>query len=261
VILEEILAHKRAEVRQRRATRPTFDLASAPPVRAFGEALRQPGVGVIAEFKRQSPSGGLLRPDASAADLARTYAANGAAALSILTDARYFGGTDDDLVRARSAAGLPALRKDFVVDAYQVHEARALGADAVLLIVRALSDGELRDLLRLTHDLGMDALVETHSAAEVRRALLAGAKIVGVNNRDLDTLTTDASLAPRLRSLVPANCVFVAESGVSSVEQIAILADAGVDAVLIGEALVRTPHPGARLRELVAAGLGERARA
>jgi len=267
VILDEILAHKRAEVAERRAHRPYVDVdtaydtvdtgsvkadrASRP--RGFAAALRQPGVSVIAEFKRRSPSGGDLRPDSSVSEIVRSYAANGAAAVSILTDSQYFGGSDSDLTEARSAAALPALRKDFVVDPYQIYEARALGADAVLLIVRALSDAELASLLALTAELRMDALVETHSADEVRRALHAGATLIGVNNRDLDTLQTDVSLAPRLRPLVPSSCVFVAESGVSSPSQIAALSEAGADAVLIGESLLRAPDPGRLLGELVAA--------
>jgi indole-3-glycerol phosphate synthase len=258
VILDEILASKRAEVAARSSSRPLAALEaavlSAPTARGFAAALRQPGVRVIAEIKRKSPSGGELRPGASAADLAAEYAAHGAAALSVLTDFTYFGGSDDDLFSAREACGLPVLRKDFVVDAYQGHEARALGADAVLLIVRALTDAELSALLSLTRELGMDALVETHSAEEIQRALQAGARIVGVNNRDLDTLVTDPSLALRLRSLVPADCVYVAESGVSAPEQIAALREVGADAVLIGEALVRATDPGAKLRALVAAG-------
>src|SRR5262249_39930154 len=154
-----------------------------------------------------SPSGGDIRPGATPDAVARTYLAGGAAALSVLTDVKYFGGSDADLTAARSACSLPALRKDFVVDAYQLYEARALGADAVLLIVRALTDDELHALLQLSRQLGLDALVETHSAEEVRRAQEAGAHIIGVNNRDLDTLITDVSLAPRLRPLVPPACV------------------------------------------------------
>jgi indole-3-glycerol phosphate synthase len=242
VILDEILANKRQEVAARRTTR------------GFASALRQPGVSVIAEFKRRSPSGGDIRPGASPEEVAREYMQGGAAALSVLTDAKYFGGSDADLIAARSSCTLPALRKDFVVDEYQIYEARALGADAVLLIVRALTDQELHSLLDLSDKLGLDALVETHSAEEVQRALDAGARIVGVNNRDLDTLKTDVSLASRLRPLVPPEIAFVAESGISAPEQIAVLADAGVDAVLIGESLLRAPDPGARLRELVAAG-------
>jgi len=242
VILDEILANKRQEVAARRV------------LRSFNSMLRQPGVSVIAEFKRRSPSGGLIRPDAAPADVARLYAQGGARALSVLTDARYFGGSDADLIEARGATTLPVLRKDFVVEEFQIREARALGADAILLIVRAVSDSDLRSFLRLARELGIDALVETHSADEVERALDAGAEIIGVNNRDLDTLTTDVTLAPRLRRLVPADHVFVAESGVSTPEQIRILADAGVDAVLIGESLLRATDPGATLAELVAAG-------
>ena len=286
MILDDILAHKRREVELRRSARPLDVLQAAiglsaaeirdprprsgidlrhleiglspgqavAPSGSFSAALRQPGVSMIAEFKRRSPSGGELRPGASATAMARIYLDNGAAALSILTDAAYFGGTDEDLVEARVASGLPVLRKDFVVDPYQLYEARALGADAVLLIVRALSDAELRDLLERTHSLKMEALVETHSADEVRRALDAGARVIGVNNRDLDTLQTDVSLAPRLRPLVPPECVFVAESGVSTPEQIASLLEVGVDAVLVGEGLLRAADPGERLRRLVVAG-------
>ena len=224
------------------------------PSRSFTAALRQPGVSLIAEFKRRSPSGGELRPGASVAEMARTYLDNGAAALSILTDAAYFGGTDEDLLDARAASSLPVLRKDFVVDPYQVYEACALGADAVLLIVRALTDTELRDLLERTDSLNMEALVETHSADEVRRALDAGARVIGVNNRDLDSLQTDVSLAPRLRPLVPAECVFVAESGVSTPEQIARLVEVRADAALVGETLLRAADPGEQLRRLVVAG-------
>jgi indole-3-glycerol phosphate synthase len=281
VILDDILAHKRVEVSRRRTVRPLEALLaeskipveelpagrSNPSLREknsilsrakdqpFSAALRQPGVSFIAEIKRMSPSGGELRPGASAGDLARMYAASGAAALSVLTDERYFGGSDADLIEAHAASGLPALRKDFVVDAYQIYEARAMGADAVLLIVRALADTELSSLLQLTHALGMDALVETHSAHEVDRALRAGARIIGVNNRDLDTLITDVTLAPRLRPMVPPHVLFVAESGISMPEQIEGLLDAGVDAVLIGESLLRAADPGEKLRSLVAAGL------
>jgi len=257
VILDEILANKRREVEARRAATPLSPRGAPQAVGGgsrFIAALRQPGVSFIAEIKRKSPSGGELRPGVSAAELAQMYATAGAAALSVLTDERYFGGADADLTSAQHASGLPALRKDFVIDPYQILEARLLGANAVLLIVRALSDAELREMLDLTHQCGMEALVETHSAAEVERALSAGVRVIGVNNRDLDTLITDVSLAPRLRPLVPAECVFVAESGISRPEDIAMLLDAGVDAVLVGESLLRAADPGAKLRSLVAAG-------
>jgi indole-3-glycerol phosphate synthase len=255
VILDEILAHKRLEVAARKRLRPLPPLPGLlSESRSFAAALRAPGVAFIAEIKRKSPSGGELRPGASAAELAAMYKSAGAAALSVLTDAAYFGGTDDDLVTARHVSGLPALRKDFVVDPYQIYEARALGADAVLLIVRALSDPLLRELIDLTRGLGIEALVEAHSAREVERAIQACARIIGVNNRDLDTLATDVSLAPRLRSMVPPECVYVAESGISQPEQVAELLAAGVDAILIGESLLRSPDPGLLLRSLISAG-------
>jgi indole-3-glycerol phosphate synthase len=255
MILDELLAHKRQELFFARARGPLGLIPEPPsPPRGFARALRQPGVSVIAEFKRKSPSGGSIRPDAEPADIARRYAAHGAAALSVLTDHRYFGGSATDLVAARSATDLPVLRKDFLIDELQLHEARAMGADAVLLIVRALRQSELERLLRLSRDLGLDALVETHSADEVRRALDAGASLLGVNNRDLDTLVTDVTLAPRLRPLVPPECVFVAESGISTPDHMRVLAEAEVDAVLIGESLLRAADPGQQLTELVEAG-------
>lgn len=258
MILDQILDSKRREVQERQRTVPLADLRrqaeAAPRPTSFADALAPAGVSIIAEFKRRSPSGGELRPGALAADLASQYAANGAAALSVLTDGPYFGGSDDDLVTARHASGLPVLRKDFVVDAYQVYEARLLGASAVLLIVRSLAPEQLRDLLALARSLGLDALVETHAAQEVESALAAGAQVIGVNNRDLDTLVTDTSLALRLRSLVPSSCLFVAESGLHDPAAITSLREAGVDAALIGEALVRSPHPGTRLADFLLAG-------
>jgi indole-3-glycerol phosphate synthase len=260
MILDAIVAHKRHEVDERKQRRPLAQLEAAlaqhaEPTRPFATALRQhQGVAIIAEIKRKSPSGGELRQGVSAPELAALYAANGAAALSVLTDYHYFGGEDSDLVVARESSGLPALRKDFIIDEYQVYEARGLGADAALLIVRVLSPAELSHLLAVAHRLDMAALVETHSADEVRLALDAGARVVGVNNRDLDTLITDSSLASRLRELVPPECVYVAESGISSPGQMAGLAAAGVDAVLIGESLLRSSDPAAKLRELAAAG-------
>jgi indole-3-glycerol phosphate synthase len=260
MILDEILASKRREVDSRKSTRPLpgeFERAHS----RFADVLRQPGVSLIAEIKRKSPSGGALRPDLSVRDLAKRYASHGATALSVLTDFAFFGGRDADLAEARTASGLPALRKDFVIDEYQVYEARALGADAILLIVRALSQAELAALLALSDRLGLAALVETHSADEVQRALDAGATIIGVNNRDLDTLVTDVTLAPRLRPFVPPSCIFVAESGVSMPEQIGVLREIGAHAALVGESLLRAPDPGQALAALVAAGARQEAHA
>jgi indole-3-glycerol phosphate synthase len=206
---------------------------------------------VIAEHKRRSPSRGAIREDLAPADVARRYAAAGAAALSVLTDEPFFGGALGHLSQARAATELPALRKDFVVDPWQIAEARAAGADAVLLIVAALSDGALRQLIGEARALGVDALVEVHDGGELERALAAGARLVGVNNRDLRTLSvsleTSVGLAPR----IPDDVVAVAESGIKSGQDLRRLRDAGFDACLVGEHLMSAPDPGAALRRLL----------
>jgi indole-3-glycerol phosphate synthase len=256
MILDDILARTRADLAARKARRPLAELeaalGAAPPARSLAAALRRPGeVACIAEIKRRSPSAGWIREGADAADVARRYAGAGAAALSVLTDEPFFGGTLDDLAAARAAVSVPLLRKDFVVDAYQVAEARAAGADAVLLIVGALADGEMRALLAAARRYGVEALVEAHDAAEVRRAVDAGAAVIGVNNRDLRTFTVDRELAPRLRAEIPSDRLVVAESGIRDAADVARLAAAGVDAMLVGEALMRAPDPGAALRALL----------
>jgi indole-3-glycerol phosphate synthase len=206
---------------------------------------------VIAEHKRRSPSRGAIREDLQPADVARRYAAAGAAALSVLTDEPFFGGRLAHLSEARAATELPTLRKDFVVDPWQIAEARAAGADAVLLIVAALSDRELRQLLAEAQVLGLDALVEVHDGGELDRALAAGTRLVGVNNRDLRTLAvsleTSVALAPR----IPDDVVAVAESGIRSGKDLRRLRDAGFDACLVGEHLMAAPDPGAALRQLL----------
>jgi len=257
-VLESILAHKREELAARRAAVPVAELrsraAAATPPRGFAASLRSPGMRVIAEVKRISPARGALRLDAHAPDLARRYASGGAAAISVLTDGRFFGGSDADLGEVRAAVSLPVLRKDFLVDEYQVWEARALGADAVLLIVRALDDHALRVLRELAEALGMDALVEVHDRAELERALASGGTLIGINNRDLATLRVDLANTFALLPLVPAGVTVVSESGISRGEQTARLAANGVRAVLVGEALVTADDPVALLRELVRAG-------
>lgn len=236
-ILEEILATKRDEVARlqlfRSAIRAEAD--EAPPPRGFEASLRRPGeVSVVAEFKRRSPSAGEINPYAQAAGVASVYASAGAAALSILTDERYFGGSLDDLRSAKSAAGVPVLRKDFTLDPVQLYEARAAGADAVLLIVRALSDARLRELLALAAELGLGALVEAHDEEEMDRALEAGAHIIGVNARDLATFEVDIERSLNLIERLPADVVAVAESGIRSAEDAAAAGSAGADAVLVG---------------------------
>lgn len=260
MILDEIVAHKRLEVAERQQAVPLAALrataADAWPTRDFAEALDQPGVSLIAELKKASPSKGLLRADFDPLALAEVYATNGARALSVLTDEKFFQGSLDYLrsIRAAQTAGdqpaVPLLRKDFIIHPYQVWEARANGADALLLIVACLGQDELTDLLGQTHDLDMAALVEVHDEAEVERALAAGARVVGVNNRDLRTFRVDVGTTHRLRPLVPPGTILVAESGIHSAADVAALAQVGVDAVLVGEAIVTAPDTATKVREL-----------
>lgn len=258
MILDEILANKRAEVAARRAREPESRVAeraaAAPPPRDFAGALRGPGVSIIAEVKRRSPAKGALRLDMDAPTMAATYAEGGASAVSVLTDERYFNGSDADLVAVRARVGVPLLRKDFVVSTYQVSEARALGADAVLLIVRALRPAEIAELAGLAASLGMAALVEVHTEAELQIALDCGASLVGINNRDLTRMVVDLETTARLRPLVPAGVTLVSESGIRAPEDIAHLRDLGVDAALIGESLVTAADPKALLGALIQAG-------
>jgi len=241
-ILERIVESKRAEVAALAAHGAELRAAaeSAAPPRAFEAALRAAvGVALIAEIKRRSPSAGAIRPELTVAEVARAYERAGASALSVLTDADYFGGALADLAAARAAVPLPVLRKDFVLDALQLWEARAAGADAVLLIVRILDDARLRALLAQATGLGMGVLVEVHDAPELERALAAGAAIVGVNNRDLATFRTDLDVVLGLAPRVPAGRVLVAESGIRTTADVDRLAEAGVDAILVGESLMR----------------------
>ncbi|HEX7127652.1 MAG TPA: indole-3-glycerol phosphate synthase TrpC [Thermodesulfobacteriota bacterium] len=260
-ILDEILAHKASEVAAARAIRPAEDLrAAAPgvaPHRPFEAALRpRPGARprIIAEVKRRSPSKGAIRAEADPVAVARAYEAGGAAAVSVLTDARYFGGSLDDLLAVRAAVALPVLRKDFIIDAYQLAESAAAGADAVLLIVRALPGDRLGRLLDESRRLGLEALVEVHDAAEMAAAAAAGATVIGINNRDLRTFTVDTGLTLRLAPLAPRGAVVVTESGIATPADIDALASAGVSAFLIGESLMRADDPAAALRRLREAG-------
>jgi indole-3-glycerol phosphate synthase len=253
VILDRIVAAKRAA----HARRPpvAWDAlerraAACEPVRQFAAGLRAPGLrpSVIAEFKRRSPSAGAIRPDGDPAAIAAGYARAGAACLSILTDEEFFDGAPEHLARARAAAPVPHLRKDFLLDERDVLESRPMGADAVLLIARILPGPRLGALLATARAAGLDALVEVHGEAEADAALAAGATLVGVNHRDLDTLAIDLSLSARLRPRVPG--LLVGESGVHTRDDVARLRDAGVDAILVGEALMRAPSPAAALVSL-----------
>jgi indole-3-glycerol phosphate synthase len=259
--LARIVATTREELGRRRRDLPQTELEQAGrarldagDLRGFAQGLGAPGLSLIAEHKRRSPSAGAIRDGVTVEEVVRAYQRGGAAALSVLTDGPSFGGSLADLEAARRASSLPILRKDFIVDSYQLHEALAAGADAILLIVAALSDDELRELRELAVALGLDALVEAHDERELQRALAAGAQLVGINNRDLTTLKIDVRRTFELRELVPAEVTVVAESGFSTPHQLQELEAAGVDAVLIGEALMRSPDIEAAVRELTGAG-------
>jgi indole-3-glycerol phosphate synthase len=256
-VLDEIVAHKRSELAALKTERPMGALVAAcrglAPARDFEAALRPlPGerVRLIAEVKRGSPSQGLFRADLDPVAQASIYAGAGAAAVSVLTDARYFHGSLDDLVQVRAAVDVPVLRKEFIVDEYQLWEARAAGADAVLLIVAALEDGALRDLLHAAKGAGLATLVEVHTAGELDRALRLGAPVIGVNNRDLQTLKT--SLEPSLHLLpqIPPGPLAVSESGLGSGADVARVVAAGAHAVLVGETLLRATDVATKVREL-----------
>ena len=219
----------------------------------FNDALAAPGLGAIAEIKRRSPSAGDIRPDADPALIAPAYAAAGAAAISVLTHMASFVGRPEHVVAARFATDLPILRKDFVTDPYEVGEARAAGADAILLIVAALDLERLGELLRVAGSRGLAALVEVHNEDEVETALAAGARVIGVNNRDLRTFNVDLGLTERLRKAIPPDVLVVAESGIHTADDARRMREAGADAILVGESLMRAEDPAARIRELAEA--------
>jgi indole-3-glycerol phosphate synthase len=250
--LADIVAAHRARASQdRRALDALCARAAAmPPSRDFAGALAGEGLSCIAEIKRRSPSKGALNPDLQPEVVAKEYLAGGAACLSVLTDADFFGGSPSDLMAAREAAGLPVLRKDFTVQEADVIDARLMGADAVLLIVAALTDDELRAFAALAADHGLAALVEVHDDTELARALDAGAHLVGVNQRDLQTFSVDHERACSLAARIPAGVVAVAESGIRDADDARRLADAGYDAILVGETLVRSEDRALAVRAL-----------
>jgi indole-3-glycerol phosphate synthase len=255
-VLGRIVAATRESVSRRTREFPIERVLSQAPTpgarRAFGGALRQQErVNVIAEFKRRSPSRGVIREDLPPVAVAQAYEVAGAAALSVLTDHQFFGGSLQDLQEARAATLLPTLRKDFVVDAYQVREAWIAGADAVLLIAAVLDDAELRALHKLAVEHGLDPLVEVHDGRELARALAAGATLIGVNSRDLRTMEVRLETALELAPLVPDEVVAVAESGIRSGRDLRRLRDAGYDAFLVGEQLMQAKDPGRALEELL----------
>jgi indole-3-glycerol phosphate synthase len=258
-ILQRILETKRAEIRAAAAAVPPAEMErrarSAPPPRDFLGALRaaidRGRPAVIAEAKRASPSRGVLRESYDPAAIARSYEKGGAACLSVLTDREYFGGAPEHLGAARAACALPALRKDFMIDVYQVHESRGMGADCILLIAATLGIAAMRELEEVALALGMAVLVEVHDDAELDRALQLRTPLVGINNRDLRTFETRLETTLRLRARVPAPRIVVSESGIGGAADIARLSRHGVHAFLIGEAFMRAPDPGAALQQLL----------
>jgi indole-3-glycerol phosphate synthase len=255
-MIEQLVDAARDGVRRRAAERPQGELEellpSRPEQRPFREALTRPGLSLIAEFKRRSPSAGEIRPGATVAEIVRGYEEGGAAALSVLTDEPHFGGSYEDLRAAREAGELPILQKDFIVDPYQLVEAAVNGADAILLIVAALDDDQLASLQRTALGLDLDVLVEVHDEQELDRALAADADVIGINNRNLDDFTVDVETTLELITDVPAGKTVVSESGIAHRGTLLELEERGVDAVLIGEALMRAPDPEAKVRELTA---------
>jgi indole-3-glycerol phosphate synthase len=254
-ILDRIVASKRREIDECRDRTPERELerrlSDSPTSRDFAAALtRVGGMNVIAEVKKASPSAGVLRADFDAVSLAQTYSQNGAAAISVLTDTPYFQGSLDDLAAVRAAVTVPLLRKDFILARYQLLEARLYGADAVLLIAEILTDGELRHLLRETHQLAMHALVELYDAENLPRVVDSGARLIGINNRDLRTFETRLEHTLELAEQVPTDRCLVSESGIRSRADVERLRAAGARAILVGETLLRSPDIGATLREL-----------
>jgi indole-3-glycerol phosphate synthase len=260
-VLDRILARKREEVAAARATRSLAELEAAArarlerdPPRGFVAAIERKLVAgepaVIAEIKKASPSKGVIRPEFDPAAIARAYESAGAACLSVLTDREFFQGAPEYLAAARAACTLPALRKDFLVDAWQVWEACAMGADAVLLIVAALDDAALRELALLAHELGLDVLVEVHDAAELERALELPVRLVGINNRDLRTFEVSLETTWALLPRIPQDRIVVTESGIGAPADVAAMRARGVQTFLVGEAFMRAPDPGAALRAL-----------
>lgn len=258
MILQEIIENKKEEVARQKAILPLAELrpmlADRPPARDFAGAIRGRDCAVIAEVKRSSPSKGRIREDFDPVAIARAYEQNGAAAVSVLTERRFFEGRAAYVAHISKATALPILRKDFIVDPYQIVETRVLGGDALLLIARVLEAGELLEFIGLASELGLAALVELHDEADLEKALSAGAQLVGINNRDLETFRTDLDVSVRLARRVPKGVTIVSESGIGGRPDIERLLASGIRAFLVGESLMREEDIGKKLRELLGQG-------
>jgi len=260
-ILDTILVRKHEEIEQRSRIRSLDSVRARaegqPPTRGFVDALKRKHAAgeaaVIAEVKKASPSKGLIRKDFDPAAIARSYEAGGAACLSVLTDVDFFQGSNRYLGEARSACALPALRKDFIVDPYQIYEARMIGADCILLIVAALEDGPMIEMANLAHELGMDVLMEVHDIDELERALQTDCELVGVNNRNLRTFEVSLDTSIELKAAIPPDRIMVTESGIATPADVARMRGAGIETFLIGESFMREADPGAALRRMFGA--------
>lgn len=257
-ILETIAAHKRREIAAAKAVVPLHTLKEqarrAPPTLEFRGTLERAGFSVIAEIKQASPSAGQIREVVEPAEIARQYVAGGARAISVVTDRHFFGGSPEHLKTVRAAVSVPVLRKDFILEAYQVHESRVLGADAVLLIAALLDQASLRELLVLAASLAMEALVEVHTEGEVEQALAADADLIGINNRDLRTFEVDLDTTARLRTRIPPGVLVVSESGISTPADVARVRPYA-DAILVGTTLMASDDPAAMIRALLNGGI------
>ncbi len=261
MILDQIVADNKFLLESKKRSLPLSELrrlaSKQPPPLDFGSALRGDRIQLIAEVKKASPSRGVIRSDFNLVAIARTYASNGASAISVLTEPRHFQGSLNHLRDVKKALGnkrLPLLRKDFIVDSYQVYESRACGADSLLLIVAILNPENLEELIGLSHELGMSCLVEVHNEAELEIALRSQARIIGINNRDLSSFTVDIATTERLRPLIPQDRIVVSESGIKNCSDMEKLRRWGVDAVLIGESLMSAPDIATKMRELLGTG-------
>ena len=254
-MLNKIVGAKRVEIEQLKGKTSLACVqkvaSEMAPARDFKAALQSRECAIIAEIKRRSPSKGFLREDLNSVNVAELYEKHGAAAISVLTDQEFFGGHLKDLYAVSQSTTIPVLRKDFIIDPYQIYEARTAGADAILLIVSVLEDRQLAEYIELAKSLGMSSLVEIHSFQELKKALFTGAEIVGINNRDLKTFKTDLNISLGLAACIPGDCLAVSESGIHSRNDIKMLMDAGIHVFLIGEALMTASDAGMKLKELI----------
>jgi len=258
MILDQIVRDKKAYVDEAKRKRPLEALSIDSEVgrRSLIDSIISREVAIIAEIKRKSPSGGDMGFGFGLTELASIYEESGAAGISVLTDEKYFGGKAEDLLDVKRETSLPVLRKDFIVDEYQIYEAKAFGADAILLIVAILTDYQIAKFLNIASELGLEVLLESHTRSELEIAIKSGAKLLGINNRNLDTLKTDLNTSISLLQMIPDDRIVVSESGISTILDINRLLDSGADAFLIGESLLKSNNPGQKLAELIEQGPG-----